>query len=50
MIVEAMFDFLPVHIYGIVVVLGVHDKATPFPPSWGNIGAVVFVQVFPKVA
>lgn len=50
LVIEAVFDFFPVHIYGIVVVFGVHDQAAPLSPAGRNVGSVVFVQILPEVA
>lgn len=49
MIVEPVLDLLAVHVDGIVVILGVHDEAAPFPPAGRNVRAVIFVQVFAEV-
>lgn len=49
-VVESVFDLLAVHVDGIVVILGVHDEASPFPPTGRNVRAVILVQVFAEVA
>jgi hypothetical protein len=49
-IIEAVLDLLPVHVYGVVVVLGVHYEPTPFAPPWRDVRPVVFVQVLPEIS
>lgn len=50
LVIEPMLDLLPVHVDGVVVVLGIHDEASPLPPPRGDVRPVVFVQVFTEIA
>lgn len=50
MIIIAMFDPLPVHVNAIIVILGVHDQASPFPPTGGDVRPIILVQILAEVA
>lgn len=49
-VVKAVLYLFAVHVDAVVVVAGVHYKATPFPPSWRYVRAVVFVQILAEVS
>lgn len=44
-----MLDLLSIHVDAVIVVLGVHDEATPLPPAGRNIRPIVLVEVLSKV-
>lgn len=49
-IIEAVLNLLAVHVNTVVVILGVHDEAAPFPPAGRYVRPVVLVQILAKVA
>lgn len=50
MVVVAVLDPLAVEIDGVVVVARVHDEPAPLTPAWGDVRAVVLVEVLAEVA
>lgn len=50
MVVEPVLDLLAVHIDAVVIVLAVHDEASPLAPPRRYVRPVVLVQVLAEVA
>lgn len=49
MIIKSMLDLLPIHVDGVIVILGIHDQSTPFSPSGRYVRPIILVQVFAKI-